>query len=111
MGIALREAKESRAALIKIRLGNLDHFQSTTDCELESEASQRAAIFATIYPEHAQFDLTKNAVARVAKAAVNVERDELKLKLETETRHFQLNCQLVNCQPPTTIRSNRVTGS
>jgi four helix bundle protein len=25
MGIALREAKESRAALMKIRIGNLDH--------------------------------------------------------------------------------------
>src|SRR5262245_16312460 len=27
MGIALREAKESRALLIKLRLGNLDNFQ------------------------------------------------------------------------------------
>jgi four helix bundle protein len=29
MGIALREVKESRAALIKLRLGSLDHFQNT----------------------------------------------------------------------------------
>lgn len=32
MGIALREAKESRAALIKIRLGRLDHFQMVDAC-------------------------------------------------------------------------------
>jgi len=48
MGIALREVKESRAALIKLRLGNLDHVQKTVDRELESEATQLAAIFATI---------------------------------------------------------------
>ena len=48
MGIALREVKESRAALMKLRLGNLDHFQHTADRNLESEASQLAAIFATI---------------------------------------------------------------
>jgi len=48
MGIALREVKESRAALIKLRLGSLDHSQMTAERELESEASQLAAIFATI---------------------------------------------------------------
>lgn len=48
MGIALREVKESRAALIKLRFGNLDHYEKTSDRELESEASQLAAIFATI---------------------------------------------------------------
>jgi four helix bundle protein len=48
MGIALREAKESRAALIKLRLGNLDQYQKTADCELESEATQLSAIFASI---------------------------------------------------------------
>ena len=48
MGIALREVKESRAALMKLRLGNLDHHLLTADRELESEASQLAAIFATI---------------------------------------------------------------
>ena len=48
MSIALREVKESRAALIKLRLGSLDHFQLTAERELEAEASQLAAIFATI---------------------------------------------------------------
>ena len=48
MGIALREVKESRAALMKLRLGSLDHFQKTVDLGLESEATQLAAIFATI---------------------------------------------------------------
>jgi four helix bundle protein len=48
MGIALREVKESRAALMKLRLGSLDHYQMTVARELESEASQLAAIFATI---------------------------------------------------------------
>ena len=48
MGIALREVKESRAALIKLRLGNLDHSQLTAERGLESEAGQLAAIFATI---------------------------------------------------------------
>ena len=48
MGIALREAKESRAALMKIRLGSLDHHRIVADRELESEAGQLAAIFAAI---------------------------------------------------------------
>jgi four helix bundle protein len=48
MGIALREAKESRAELIKIRMGRLDHFHRIAECDLESEASQLAAIFASI---------------------------------------------------------------
>jgi four helix bundle protein len=46
MGIALREAKESRAALMKIRLGSLDHFRLVAQRELDSEAGQRAAICA-----------------------------------------------------------------
>jgi four helix bundle protein len=48
MSIALREVKESRAALIKLRLGNLDHSELTAERELEPEAGQLAAIFATI---------------------------------------------------------------
>lgn len=48
LGIALREVKESRAALIKLRLGSLDHCHNTADKELESEATQLAAIFSTI---------------------------------------------------------------
>jgi four helix bundle protein len=48
MGTALREAKESRAALIKIRMGNLDHHRYAAERELESEAGQLSAIFASI---------------------------------------------------------------
>ena len=48
MGIALREAKECRCALIKIQLGSLDHFRAVAERELESEAGQLAAIFAAI---------------------------------------------------------------
>ena len=48
VGLALREVKESRAALIKLRLGNLDHSLKTAEQTLESEATQLAAIFATI---------------------------------------------------------------
>jgi len=48
MGIALREAKESRAALIKVRLGSLDAFREVDKHHLESEAGQLAAIFAAI---------------------------------------------------------------
>lgn len=48
MGIALREAKASRAALMKIRVGKLDHHEQVADRALESEAGQLAAIFATI---------------------------------------------------------------
>jgi four helix bundle protein len=48
MGIALREAKESRACLMKIRMGRLDHFNETAERELESEAGQLAAIYASI---------------------------------------------------------------
>lgn len=48
MSIALREAKEARAELAKIRCGALDHHQITQAGELESEASELSAIFATI---------------------------------------------------------------
>ena len=48
MSIALREAKESRAALIKIRMGQLDNHALTASRDLESEAGQLAAIFASI---------------------------------------------------------------
>ena len=48
MGIALRDAKECRAALIKIQLGGLDHFGAVAERDLESEAGQLAAIFAAI---------------------------------------------------------------
>ena len=48
MGIALREAKESRAELAKIRMGSLDNYKVAEQRELESEANQLAAIFASI---------------------------------------------------------------
>ena len=48
MGIALREAKESRAALLKIRVGNLDSHRRVGELRLEDEASQLSAIFASI---------------------------------------------------------------
>ena len=48
MGIALREAKESRAALAKIRMGGLDNHRITEQRELESEAGQLSAIYASI---------------------------------------------------------------
>jgi four helix bundle protein len=48
MSIALREAKESRAALMKVRVCGLDNSQKTAQLNLESEASQLSAIFATI---------------------------------------------------------------
>ena len=48
MGIALREMKESRAALIKIRMGSLDHHQLVVDRGLESEAGELAAVYAAI---------------------------------------------------------------
>jgi len=48
MGIALREAKESRTELMKLRLGNLDNHRKVAKLELESEATQLTAIFSTI---------------------------------------------------------------
>jgi four helix bundle protein len=48
MGIALREAKESRVALLKIRVGKLDGWRDIGELQLESEASELSAIFATI---------------------------------------------------------------
>lgn len=48
MGIALREAKESKTELMKLRLGKLDNHQKAETINLESEATQLAAIFSTI---------------------------------------------------------------
>jgi four helix bundle protein len=48
MGIALREAKESRAQLAKIRMGRLDNHTITQERGLESEADQLSRIYATI---------------------------------------------------------------
>ena len=48
MGIALREAKEARGAMTKLRLGQLDNARLVAERDLESEADQLAAIFSTI---------------------------------------------------------------
>ena len=48
MRIALREAKESRAELAKIRMGPLDNHELTCERALENEAGELAAIYATI---------------------------------------------------------------
>ena len=46
MRLTLREAKESRQGLIKLRLGRLSAFEKVAD--LEQEAGELTAIFATI---------------------------------------------------------------
>ena len=46
--IALREAKESRVGLMKLRIGKLDNCSKTITLELEAEARELSAIFATI---------------------------------------------------------------
>jgi four helix bundle protein len=48
MGTALKEAKESRTELVKLRMGNLQNYAKTAKLDLESEATQLSAIFATI---------------------------------------------------------------
>jgi hypothetical protein len=48
MGIVLREAKESRAELAKIRMGHLDNHALTEQQGLEAEAGELAAIYASI---------------------------------------------------------------
>ena len=48
MCTALKEAKESRAALMKVRVCGLDSADKVAGLNLESEASQLSAIFATI---------------------------------------------------------------
>lgn len=48
MRIALREAKESRTCLRKVRLGPLANASLVIERNLEQEADELAAIFATI---------------------------------------------------------------
>jgi four helix bundle protein len=48
MRIALREAKESRTCLRKLRLGRLANAAATIEKNLEQEADELSAIFATI---------------------------------------------------------------
>jgi four helix bundle protein len=68
MSIALREAKESRAALMKIRMGRLDHAEQTMKRDLESEADQLAAIFATII-RNMRMRLAREEAARSKKTS------------------------------------------
>jgi four helix bundle protein len=48
MQLTLREAKEAKICLAKIRLGRLAAFERTTELRLEEEAGELSAIFATI---------------------------------------------------------------
>ena len=48
MRIALREAKESKACLMEIRLAPLANAQRVIELNLEDEADQLSAIFSTI---------------------------------------------------------------
>jgi four helix bundle protein len=48
MRLALREAKESKTCLIKIRLGSLANADRIIELGLEREADELCAIFATI---------------------------------------------------------------
>jgi four helix bundle protein len=48
MRISLREAKESRTCLMKLRLGRLQNAEAVIERNLETEADELAAIFATI---------------------------------------------------------------
>jgi four helix bundle protein len=70
MRIALREAKESRVGLLKLRVGDLDHCVQTARLELESEATQLSAIFAAII---------RNMCARL-------ENEDLRKKPKTKRR-------------------------
>ena len=45
---ALKEAKESRVELVKLRLGNLQNYAKTAALDLESEATPLSAIYASI---------------------------------------------------------------
>ena len=80
MGTALKEAKEARTALVKLRLGNLDNYGRTAKLELESEATQLSAIFATII---------RNMEARLQREREQKERSKTERKRrrkdETET--------------------------
>jgi len=67
MGIALREAKESRACLMKIRMGRLDHFTMTDEGNLESEAGQLAAIITNMRLRLAEQEKARSAKPRRTK--------------------------------------------
>jgi len=64
MRIALREAKESRTCLLKIRLGGLAHAEAVIERKLEQEADELAAIFATIVMKMERRIATSSATSR-----------------------------------------------
>jgi len=76
MGTALKEAKESRVALVKLRLGNLDNCHKTARLELESEARQLSAIFSTII---------RNMEARLQREKEEAKRSRSRRAEKTET--------------------------
>lgn len=68
IGTALKEAKESRVALVKLRLGNLDNHSQTATLGLEAEATQLSAIYATIIRNmKARLEREKDASRRKTK--------------------------------------------
>ena len=72
MGTALKEAKESRTELVKLRLGNLQNYSQTKQLDLESEATQLSAIYASII---------RNMEARLAR-----EKEDARREKEERTR-------------------------
>src|SRR5829696_470525 len=98
MGIALREAKESRAELAKIRMAQLDNHAITERRELESEASQLSSIDASIMLNmKRRLEREQRQSVRNATNAANCNCNfnfELNFKLET------LNLKLRRRVPP-----------
>jgi four helix bundle protein len=67
MRIALREAKESRTCLRKIALGRLANADAVRERNLEQEADELAAIFATIIIKMERRVAVSNAANRKSK--------------------------------------------
>ena len=82
MSLALREAKESSVALMKVRIGSLDNCQKVAELELESEANQLAAIFASII---------LNMRLRLDEKALDEETNETRRHSNCDSTNFQLN--------------------
>lgn len=70
MATALKEAKESRVELVKLRLGNLQNYAKTAQLDLESEATQLSAIYASIIRNmEARLQREKDAARREKESA------------------------------------------
>ena len=72
MGTALKEVKESRVELVKLRFNKLDNHQETMSLGLETEATELSAIFA--------------AIIRNMKTRLEREKDERKRRREKERK-------------------------